>query len=179
MKRKPRPRVCRVAIVPCRRCVGLLSVRAHFEAHEYNWRVRTGEARASPRYHVLLPAVHCHDGTPVVVALSSRCAWILGVFRASQPLLQTAHRAESLCQERNARAAKPIITCIPLTVNKTQFGLYSAPDPAWYCSSLTFSIHSAFLPSSCSTMAMCVMAVVGVAPCQCFSPGGNQITSPE
>jgi hypothetical protein len=27
-------------------------------------------------------------------------------------------------------------------------------------------------------MAMCVMAVVAVAPCQCFSPGGNQITSP-
>ena len=27
-------------------------------------------------------------------------------------------------------------------------------------------------------MAMWVMAVVGVAPCQCFSPGGNQITSP-
>src|ERR1700738_3991660 len=27
-------------------------------------------------------------------------------------------------------------------------------------------------------MAMCVMAVVAVAPCQCFSPGENQITSP-
>src|SRR3989475_3275659 len=27
-------------------------------------------------------------------------------------------------------------------------------------------------------MAMCVMAVVAVAPCQCFSPGGIQITSP-
>src|SRR5438067_5839331 len=27
-------------------------------------------------------------------------------------------------------------------------------------------------------MAMCVIAVVAVAPCQCFSPGGNQITSP-
>src|SRR5947209_734982 len=27
-------------------------------------------------------------------------------------------------------------------------------------------------------MAMWVMAVVGVAPCQCFSPGSNQITSP-
>src|SRR6185369_17701812 len=25
---------------------------------------------------------------------------------------------------------------------------------------------------------MCVMAVVGVAPCQCFSPGANQMTSP-
>src|SRR5918993_5915848 len=27
-------------------------------------------------------------------------------------------------------------------------------------------------------MAMCVTAVVGDAPCQCFSPGGNQTTSP-
>src|SRR5436305_14893701 len=25
---------------------------------------------------------------------------------------------------------------------------------------------------------MCVIAVVGLAPCQCFSPGGNQTTSP-
>src|SRR6266566_9032532 len=25
---------------------------------------------------------------------------------------------------------------------------------------------------------MCVIAVVGVAPCQCFSPGANQTTSP-
>ena len=27
-------------------------------------------------------------------------------------------------------------------------------------------------------MAMCVIAMVGDAPCQCFSPGGNQTTSP-
>lgn len=27
-------------------------------------------------------------------------------------------------------------------------------------------------------MAICVIAVVGVAPCQCLTPGGNQITSP-
>jgi len=27
-------------------------------------------------------------------------------------------------------------------------------------------------------MAICVMAVVGAAPCQCFSPGENQMTSP-
>src|SRR5438034_10382783 len=27
-------------------------------------------------------------------------------------------------------------------------------------------------------MARCVMAVVDAAPCQCFSPGSNQITSP-
>src|ERR1043166_6924238 len=27
-------------------------------------------------------------------------------------------------------------------------------------------------------MAMCVIAVVAVAPCQCFSPGANQTTSP-
>src|SRR5215831_3317946 len=55
---------------------------------------------------------------------------------------------------------------------------YSALDPAWYCSSLTFSIQSTVLPSSCSRTAMCVMAVAGVAPCQCFSPGGHQTTSP-
>src|SRR5437867_2435380 len=40
------------------------------------------------------------------------------------------------------------------------------PDQPRYCSSLTCSIHSAVLPSSCSWMAMCVMAVVGAAPCQ-------------
>src|SRR5205807_1329275 len=45
-------------------------------------------------------------------------------------------------------------------------------------SSLTFSIQSAVLSPSRSTIAMCVMAVVAVAPCQCFSPGANQITSP-
>src|SRR5438309_4650821 len=27
-------------------------------------------------------------------------------------------------------------------------------------------------------MAMCVIALVGIAPCQCFSLGGNQTTSP-
>jgi hypothetical protein len=48
----------------------------------------------------------------------------------------------------------------------------------WYCSSLTFSIQSTFFPSRDSVMAMCVIAVVGVAPCQCFNPAGNQTTSP-
>src|SRR6185295_13618077 len=59
-----------------------------------------------------------------------------------------------------------------------QDSLYSAVNPAWYCSSQTFPIQSTVLPSSCSWMAMCVMAVIGAAPCQCFSPGGNQTTSP-
>src|SRR5439155_8660042 len=34
------------------------------------------------------------------------------------------------------------------------------------------------LPLSSSWMAICVMAVVGDAPCQCFSPAGHQTTSP-
>ena len=57
----------------------------------------------------------------------------------------------------------------------------SALNQAWYCSSLTFSIQSAVLPSSCSWMAICVMAVVGVAPCQCFSPrrDPDHITRPD
>lgn len=47
-----------------------------------------------------------------------------------------------------------------------------------YCSSVTFSIQSTNLPFRHSWMAICVIAVVGVAPCQCFSPGANQTTSP-
>src|SRR4051794_9227628 len=49
---------------------------------------------------------------------------------------------------------------------------------ASYCLSVTCSSHSTTLPSSASWMAMCVMLVVAVAPCQCFTPGGNQTTSP-
>src|SRR5436309_11989674 len=43
-----------------------------------------------------------------------------------------------------------------------------------YCSSLTFSIHSTTLPSRRSWMAICVIAVVGVAPCQYFSPADTR-----
>ena len=34
------------------------------------------------------------------------------------------------------------------------------------------------LTVSASAIAICVIAVVGAAPCQCFSPGANQMTSP-
>src|SRR5207249_238420 len=65
-----------------------------------------------------------------------------------------------------------------LNKGEGQSGQHNTFHHRWYCSSLTFSIQSEFLPSSCSTMAMCVIAVVGAAPCQCFSLGGNQTTSP-
>jgi hypothetical protein len=42
-----------------------------------------------------------------------------------------------------------------------------------YCSSPTCSIQSTTLPFSASWIAICVIAVVGVAPCQCFSFGEN------
>src|ERR1700746_683866 len=47
-----------------------------------------------------------------------------------------------------------------------------------YCSSLTCSIHVTCLPSSASWVATWTMLVVGAAPCQCFSFGGIQTTSP-
>ena len=53
-----------------------------------------------------------------------------------------------------------------------------APTGAPYCASLTFSIQSVFLPLRVSTMAMCVIALVGPAPCQCFTFGGIRTTSP-
>src|ERR1051326_6303563 len=55
---------------------------------------------------------------------------------------------------------------------------YSTRNQARYSSSLTFSSHSTYLPSSPSCMAMCEIAVVEVAPCQCFSRGGHQTMSP-
>src|SRR5882724_2379308 len=66
----------------------------------------------------------------------------------------------------------PLLHGAPFRCHQEYSGL------AWYCSSLTFSIQSTVLPSRGSRIAMCVMAVVAVAPCQCFSPGGHQITSP-
>jgi hypothetical protein len=47
-----------------------------------------------------------------------------------------------------------------------------------YCSSLTLSIQSTGFPFNASRMAICVIAVVGVAPCQCFSPDGIE-TAPS
>jgi hypothetical protein len=55
--------------------------------------------------------------------------------------------------------------------------IFSGRAQPRYCSSLTRSSQSTTLPSRRSWMAMWVMAVVGEAPCQCFSPGENQITS--
>src|SRR6266496_1651907 len=47
-----------------------------------------------------------------------------------------------------------------------------------YCSSLTCSSQSTFLPSTASWMAMWLIPVAGEAPCQCFTPGGMRTTSP-
>jgi hypothetical protein len=55
-----------------------------------------------------------------------------------------------------ARAALAIFTPIPQpapVINQTLLmivSFYSALNPAWYCSSLTFSIHSPTVPSRCS-----------------------------
>lgn len=48
-----------------------------------------------------------------------------------------------------------------------------------YCSLLTSSIHSTDFPSSDSAIAIRLMpTVVGLAPCQCLTPGGIHTTSP-
>src|SRR5918998_1397046 len=48
-----------------------------------------------------------------------------------------------------------------------------------YCASLPCSSQSTFRPSSASWIAVCAIAVVGAAPCQCFTPGGVHTTSPS
>jgi hypothetical protein len=54
----------------------------------------------------------------------------------------------------------------------------SSTSPARYCSSATGSIHVTGDPFSASVMAMWLMAVVAVAPCQCRRRQGHQTTSP-
>src|SRR5580693_3292162 len=48
-----------------------------------------------------------------------------------------------------------------------------------YSSSETCSIQSTDLPSSASAIAICVMPMVAVAPCQCLTPGGIHTMSPR
>src|SRR5213079_1827099 len=55
---------------------------------------------------------------------------------------------------------------------------YSDGNAARYSSSLTCSSQSTTLPSSASWIAIWLMPVIAVAPCQCFSPGGHTTTSP-
>src|SRR5437588_9980247 len=55
---------------------------------------------------------------------------------------------------------------------------YSDAGTARYSSSVTFSIQSTTLPFSASWIAIWLIAVVALAPCQCFSPGGHTTTSP-
>src|SRR5690606_37629286 len=55
------------------------------------------------------------------------------------------------------------------------------PCGAWrllYWSSLTFSIHSTFLPPAVPVTARWVIAVFGEAPCQCLTPGGHHTKPP-
>jgi hypothetical protein len=49
---------------------------------------------------------------------------------------------------------------------------------SWYCSFVTCSSQFTATPLRLSCTAIWVIAVVGVAPCQCLIPGGIQTTSP-
>src|SRR5579884_2771008 len=71
-----------------------------------------------------------------------------------------------------------VAKCFAPVVRHCCYSFALSLGPARYCSSVTFSIHSTFLPLSCSVIAICAIAVVGVAPCQCLWFGGHQITSP-
>src|SRR5205823_4320674 len=73
-------------------------------------------------------------------------------------------------------AGSPVAEAVQTPSRTLAFSLRR--DQARYCASLTCSIQSTTLPSSASAIAMCVIAVVVAAPCQCFSPGANQMTSP-
>src|SRR5713226_6244140 len=51
-------------------------------------------------------------------------------------------------------------------------------DPQTHVADILMTASVGSMIFGAGRMATCVIAVVGAAPCQCFSPGGNQITSP-
>src|SRR5260370_22089384 len=73
-------------------------------------------------------------------------------------------------------SASPIPRYKPLTMHaggSTALPLNAfTPQRHRYWSSATLAIHSTTLPFNASWTALCVLAVVGGAPCQCFSPRG-------
>ena len=78
---------------------------------------------------------------------------------------------------RNVKSLHSLKSRLQVTINPGA-PFYFVFNPAWYCSSLIFSDQSVNLPLSCSTMEICVIPVVAVAPCQCFTSGGIRTTSP-
>ena len=74
--------------------------------------------------------------------------------------------------------ASPIYSCAIENPQSYASTMRSAVGHRLYCASVTCSIQSTGEPFSFSWIAMWLMAVVGVAPCQCFSPGANHTTSP-
>jgi hypothetical protein len=59
-----------------------------------------------------------------------------------------------------------------------QLNVQDAFETSAYCWSETGSIQSAPLPPTNSVSDRWTIVVSGPAPCQCFSPAGNQTTSP-
>ena len=90
-------------------------------------------------------------------------------------LLEFDHRFDRLARAHRVLVIRNVVVTVARIII---FSSYSVFDLARYCSSLICSIQSADFPSSCSTIDICVIAVVGAAPCQCFSPGEDHITSP-
>ena len=71
-----------------------------------------------------------------------------------------------------------VAECLTSIVWHSSYSFALFCGPAKYCSPVTFSIHSKFLPFSCSVMAICDIPVVGVAPSQCLWFAGHQMTFP-
>ncbi|MNR03586.1 hypothetical protein D3C85_1194850 [compost metagenome] len=81
-----------------------------------------------------------------------------------------------------AAAINGMACCLADNVSDTGWVVgssFGASEPwALYWASVTFSIHCTLLPSTEPVTARCVMALVGAAPCQCLTPGGQTMTSP-
>src|SRR5262245_1258166 len=106
----------------------------------------------------------CANSTLSRLAFGGLVCGVVGLIRLGKGSQQTSELRER--QARESQKRSPVsLKCV---VRDHAFIIFLFPEN---CLLTTF-------PSSFSWIAMCVIVVVGVAPCQCFSPGGNQTTSP-
>src|SRR5438309_1639910 len=130
--------------------------------------VRTAEPRSSTRLM---------NSWPMVADLAGRHRVVRSQIAAADTGARDANQGVGRLDEPGVENRLNAHICAPyITVARMLTLSFCGYWP--YSSSLTLSIHSTTLPSSASAIAMCVMAVVGDAPCQCFSCGSNQTTSP-
>ncbi|SOO31449.1 hypothetical protein XFF6994_1380004 [Xanthomonas citri pv. fuscans] len=97
------------------------------------------------------------------------------------PTRRTPPKRREVCQAQHGPRSgpNPPLRSLALTRHHRRASIgIAAVYSAAYCASLTCSSQVTGAPSCDSAMAICVIATLALAPCQCLTPGGIHTISP-